>query len=153
MSYSYEKKYDAVVVAKAGIVRIKKYLNYAVSISPEALMPAVGQAALGIETRKNDKKTIRLLKFLNDPKTKTLILAERSFLRELKGGCRVPVGVLSSLKGNTLRLMAGVFSTRTEACVTGEIRGRASESGRLAKILARKLLKKGADKLLKEARS
>lgn len=149
----FEKKVDAVVVAKAGLLRIRKYLNYAVSIPLEVLMPAVGQAALGIETRKNDKQTIRLLKPLNDPETETRVLAERSFLKELRGGCRVPVGILSRLSGNKIRLKAAVFSTYSEAYVTGEIQGPASQSLQLAKLLAKKLLKKGAGKFMKEARS
>lgn len=147
------KKYAAAVVAKAGLKRLKKYLNFAVPIPLKEVMPAVGQAALGIETRKSDRTLIRLLKPLNDPRTKMQVCAERRFLKELRGGCRVPVGILSEIRQNKIRIRAAVFSTRSEAAVTGEIRGPASQSEKLAAILAKKLLKKGAGRLLREARS
>lgn len=148
-----DKKYDAVVVAEAGLLRLKKYLDCAAPIPLEEIMPAVGQAALGIEARRNDKQTLRVLKSLNDLKTQIQVCAERSFLKELGGGCRVPVGIISELKKSKIRVKASVFSTHSEAYVSGEIQGPAGQSQRLARLLAKRLLKKGARKLLKEARA
>lgn len=147
-----EKKYDAVVVAKAGLLRLKKYLRYASPISTAKLMPAVGQAALGIEARRNDREILRMLRTLNHAETEVKVRAERSFLKTLGGGCRVPVGIRSVLKKRAIHLEASVFSTRSATYLHDRITGPASRSDRLAKLLARKLLKKGAAKFLKEAR-
>src|SRR3989338_7513307 len=86
-----DKKYDAIVVAKAGLLRIKKYLKYARVIPSDKLLPAVGQAALGLEVRSNDKETSAIVKTLNHSETEKAVCAEREFLKTLKGGCRVPV--------------------------------------------------------------
>ncbi len=143
---------DAVVVARAGLLRLKKYLGYASPLDPRTVLPAVGQAALGLEVRKADRFALRILKSLNDPKTEKMVGAERALLKSLSGGCRVPVGVHTELRKKRLRIRAAVFSVRTEAAVTGQIEGPILRSETLARVLAKKMLKKGAGKLMKEAR-
>ncbi len=149
----HEKKLDAAVVAHAGLLRLKKYLKYAVPISSREMLPAVGQAALGIEVRIGDERMLRLAKALNHPQTEQAVLAERSFLKVLQGGCRVPVGISSKKSGGKLHLRAAVFSIQTEDFLTDEITGPAKSYKTLAETLARRLLKKGASKFLKEARA
>ena len=143
---------DAVIVARAGLLRLKKYLRYARPIPAEELLPAVGQAALGLEARKNDHAVLRMLKTLNDPRTERTVTAERQFLKTLRGGCRVPVGIHSRIQGMTLRLQAAVFSVKTDQVLEDELSGPAKDAERLGVRLARRLLQKGAGKLLAEAR-
>ncbi len=147
-----ERKYDAVVVAKAGLLRIKKYLKYAHVIPASELLPAVGQAALGIQTRKNDKEARQIVRFLNHPDTEKKVRAERSFLKTLEGGCRVPVGIHSKLSKERLFLKAAVFSTKNLDTIMGQIDGPKENFDKLGKSLAKKLLRKGASNILCVAR-
>lgn len=147
-----KKEYDAVIVADAGLRRIGKYRRYAAPISPEALLPAVGQAALALQARSSDARTARLLGALNHAATELEVRAERALLKALHGGCRVPVGVLSRTKGKKLHLRAAVFSVKNTSRVSADIAGPAKDAEALGRKLAAKLLKKGAARFLKEAR-
>lgn len=147
------KEYDAVVVADAGLRRLRKYRRYAKPIGPEVLLPAVGQAALAIQVRARDARTLKLVRALNHTATEFEVKAERAFLGTLRGGCRVPVGIFSQTSGKTLRLRASVFSTKDASRVSGEISGRLVDAEALGRRLAAALLRKGAGRLLREARA
>ncbi len=147
------KTLDAVVVAKAGLLRIKKYLKYARTISPADVLPAAGQAALGIEIRKGDLFAAKVVSVLNHKNTEKEVLAERRFLKVLQGGCRIPVGIHSKIKHEKLFLKAAVFSTRSRRFIAGEVSGRKEDFEKVGARLAKKLLKGGAKKILQEARS
>ncbi len=148
-----EKKYDAILVAKAGLLRLKKYLRYASPISPKQLLPAVGQAALGIEVRRDDRMILKMVKRLNHRSTEKEVLAERVFLKTLHGGCRVPVGIYSKIHGNRITLHGAVFSVRNDRVIKETAVGPKNHYQKVAKSLAYKLLKKGAKSLLIEARN
>jgi hydroxymethylbilane synthase len=147
-----KKEYDAVIVADAGLRRLGKYRRYAAPIRSEALLPAVGQAALALQVRADDLRSLKLLRALNHTATELEVKAERALLKSLHGGCRVPVGVLSRTKGKKLHLCAAVFSVKNTARVFGEITGRLNNAEALGRKLAATLLKKGAGRFLKEAR-
>lgn len=147
-----DQKYDAIIVAKAGLLRIKKYLKYARVIPLQNLLPAVGQAALGIETRSDDFETLNIVKKLNHTKTEKAVSAEREFLKVLQGGCRVPVGIYSKIKGPKIYLKAAVFSPNHADYVEGQIMKPVAQYKKAGAELARQLLKKGAGKFLREAR-
>jgi hydroxymethylbilane synthase len=146
------KELDAIVVARAGLLRLNRYLKYAKAIPEDDVLPAVGQGALALEIREEDSKTLRLVKFLNDQATRRRVLAERAFLKTLQGGCRVPVGISSAVKGRKIFLTAAVFSAKTSASIFEKISGAANSAEILGRRLAQKLLKKGARKFLVEAR-
>jgi len=148
-----KKEYDAVIVADAGLRRLGKYRRYAVPISSELLLPAVGQAALALQVRSNDPRSLRLFRALNHTVSELEVKAERALLRSLHGGCRVPVGVLSHAKGNRLCLRAVVFSVKNTARVSGESTGALKDAEALGRKLGAILLKKGAGRFLKEARA
>lgn len=147
-----KNEYDAVLLAKAGLLRLKKYLKYAHDVSPLELLPAVGQAALGLEVRAGDARLLQLLKKMNHADTEAAVRAERAFLRALGGGCRVPAGIHSRVKGSKLYLKGAVFSTCSNEGVFAEASGPKNRFEAVGKTLARKLLKKGAARFMKEAR-
>ena len=147
-----EKKYDAIIVAHAGLLRLKKYLGYARLIPADKLLPAVGQAALGLEIRTNDKEAFNIVRKLNHSGTEKTVTTERKFLEVLQGGCRVPVGVYCSIRSGKIHLKAAVFSIKTKAILRGEISRPVNQYRKVGAILARRLLKLGAEKFLKEAR-
>ncbi len=148
-----EKRLDAIVVARAGLVRLKKYRQYVSSIPLKQMLPAVGQAALGLEVRASDPYILKMVKSLNHTPTEQAVRAERVFLEALRGGCRVPVGIHSKIKNKKISLTAAVFSVKTSAVVKAQSSGPVREYPKIARALARQLLKKGAEKFLREARA
>ncbi len=148
-----ERKLDAVVVASAGLKRLGRQLRSARRISTGTILPAVGQAALALETRKDDTTAIRVARSLNHSRSEKEVLAERALLRRLQGGCRVPLGVQTTIKGPSLAMKAIVFSTRNHSAVEASIRGSSSSPEAVGRRLGEKLLRSGADKLMREARS
>ena len=148
----HEKKMDAVVIARAGLVRLKKYLRYASPLDNTQILPAVGQGALGIQTRKKDRRVRQMLQTLNHPQTEKEVLAERVFLRTLGGGCRVPVGIYSRIQNHRIHLTAAVFSVKDRQYVRSKINGPVKHFKKIAVTLAKKLLKMGAAHFLRQAR-
>ncbi|KAK9890551.1 hypothetical protein WA026_010627 [Henosepilachna vigintioctopunctata] len=108
-------KYSAIILAAAGLNRIGWQHRISQILEPEELMYAVGQGALAVECRENDNEIIDLLSPLYESATALQVLAERSFLKTLGGGCSAPVAVTSDLLSKTedtshLSLKGGVWS-------------------------------------------
>ena len=148
-----EKSLDAVMVARAGVERLGKFKRYCRVVPATQVLPAVGQGALGLEVRSQDARTKKIARLLNDSVTEALTGAERRFLKELRGGCRVPVGIFSRKKGNKIHLTAAVYSVKNASFVKARISRPFSQAALAGKALARRLLKKGARRFLLEARA
>jgi len=95
---------QAIVVAAAGLKRIGLTDKITKPLSLDFMVPAVGQGALGLEFRMDDRETINMLKFLDHYETRVTVEAERSFLETLQGGCQVPIAGFARLKDNSLLL-------------------------------------------------
>ena len=107
------QRYDALILAAVGMQRMG-YSHRITALLPTAEFPyAVGQGSLGLEIRENDTRVAELLRCLNDESAREECEAERSFLRALAGGCRVPVGVscVSAPETGHLALQGWVWST------------------------------------------
>lgn len=102
--------YDAIILAVSGLERMNWHHLISEILTPEDCMHAVSQGALAVECRAGDEATLRLLHELNDLDTALSVVAERSFLRTLEGGCSVPVSVYTEKTGDQLMLRGGVFS-------------------------------------------
>jgi len=87
-----ESDAEAIVLARAGLVRLGLLDRPATRLAPGEFLPACGQGALGIEIRQDDGDLARLLEAVNDPTTRAAVTAERTFLAYLGGGCQVPFG-------------------------------------------------------------
>jgi hydroxymethylbilane synthase len=144
-------EFDAIVLATAGINRLGASDRIAEILSTEIVLPAVGQGALGIETRADDPETLQLVAALDDPESHSAVTAERALLRELEGGCQVPLGAWARLENGQLRLEAGVFSVDGKEFVRRELRGRAEAAEKLGVQLGQILIEAGADKILRLA--
>lgn len=101
---------DAMILAYAGVHRLGYDTRIANTIAFDEMLPAVGQGALGLETRAGDAETISMLAVLNDNDTALCTAAERSLLRRLEGGCQVPIGANAEIKNETLTLTAVIAS-------------------------------------------
>ena len=99
-----EGQYDGIILAAAGLKRLKFDERITDLIAPEVSLPAVGQGAVGIECRSDDERTIKLLAPLNDPDSHVQVSAERSMNFQLQGGCQVPIAGFAVLEGDQIYL-------------------------------------------------
>jgi hydroxymethylbilane synthase len=144
-------EFDAIVLATAGINRLGARDRITEILPAEIMLPAVGQGALGIEIRADDRETLKLVAALDDPESHAAITAERALLRELEGGCQVPLGAWARRENGELRLEAGVFSVDGREFVRKELRGREEEAEDLGVRLGQILIEAGADRILRLA--
>jgi len=120
-------------------------------ISPEVCLPAIGQGALGIETRIADEDVNHSLGILDHQVTHQSIRAERAFLRRLGGGCQVPIAALGTVsEGGTLVLRGLVGTLDGRKLIKGAIEGEMGKAEELGMALAENLLSRGADEILRE---
>lgn len=139
---------DAIILAMAGLKRMGFADRVAEAISPEVLLPAVGQGALCIEIRANDPLASDLADRMNDPATRTVVLAERAFLLRLEGGCQVPIAAHGTLDGDRLSLVGLVASLDGATIIRDRISGPADEAESLGRRLGDALLDQGARSIL-----
>ena len=145
-----KSNWDAIILARAGVERLKLSKNISSIIDKEEILPAVGQGALGIETHNDSKELHEILDSLHDENTHKAILAERSLLRTLEGGCQVPIGAFAEVKPNGFYLDAFVGSIDGTYTFRKKVRGSKNDPERIGKNLAKDLLKAGADEILQE---
>ncbi|MDP8305366.1 MAG: hydroxymethylbilane synthase [Candidatus Chlorobium antarcticum] len=151
-----EGEFDAMMLAYAGVFRLNFSDRISEILPHDIMLPAVGQGALGIETRVDDEQTREIVKVMNHSNTEYCCKAERSLLRHLQGGCQIPIGAYASFKNGTLHLLAFVGSVdgtkgiRNEITKTGLTSPAQAEAAGIE--LAEELLKQGAEEILSEIR-
>ncbi|PWC11775.1 hydroxymethylbilane synthase [Brenneria roseae subsp. americana] len=141
-------EYDAIILAVAGLKRLKLEDRIRCALSPEESLPAVGQGAIGIECRLDDERTQRLLAPLNHAATAARVQAERAMNIRLEGGCQVPIGSYAELKGDALWLRALVGAPDGSQMIVGERTGKIADAEQIGIALAEELLTKGARAIL-----
>lgn len=147
-----EGDFDAIILATAGVNRLDlwKEVNYVIPIDTEMMIPAMGQAALGIEC-KEGSEAFRLTQILEDEKARIETTAEREFVRVLEGGCQVPIGANAYLEGETLHLKVAVGLPDGSEILMDRLSAPKGEAVRLGRELAARLIAKGARELLRRA--
>ncbi len=143
-------EYDALILAAAGLERLEMSDRIHQIIPKEISLHAVGQGALGIECRADDSELITLLKAIEHPATRDRCLAERAFLRDLEGGCQVPIGVNTEISGDKLTLTGIVASIDGQKMVKDTVTGEANNAEALGTELAHLLRGQGAQEILAE---
>ncbi|KAJ3125365.1 hypothetical protein HK098_000312 [Nowakowskiella sp. JEL0407] len=155
--------YDALLLAYAGLHRLGWDDRVSEVLNPDTLLHAVGQGALGIECRDDDEAVLDLLKVIDHPETRFRCTAERAFMKELEGGCSVPLGVWTNILSEKTQLNLEIRGSVTS--LDGTIQFVGAESGSvsdlaslheaedLGKRLARNLVAQGADKILDELKA
>jgi hydroxymethylbilane synthase len=151
-----ESDFDAMILAYAGVHR----LNFGDRISEilplDVMLPAVGQGALGIETRIDDEQTREIVKVMNNQNSEFCTKAERALLRHLQGGCQIPIGAYATYINGTLHLSAFVGSVDGKRAIRNEITKdnvtEASHAEQAGVELAEELMKQGANEILAEIR-
>lgn len=145
-----DEEYDAIILASAGLIRLGFEDRISHTFSTSELVPAVGQGALGLETRRIDADTISLIKNLNDLPSFHRAMAERMMLRTLYAGCLSPVGALAKVEGDQLQLKGAVLSHNGKHKIECEEAGGLDESNSLGRRVAEKLLDEGAAQYLQD---
>ncbi|HEY5037990.1 MAG TPA: hydroxymethylbilane synthase [bacterium] len=139
---------DAIVVAAAGIRRLGLEGEITEILDKDVLLPAPAQGALCLTIREGDEELLTLLKFLNHFETQVCVEAERAFLRTLQGGCRIPVGALAHLDGETLFLSGVIAQPNGEQIMRNHGTGHVDHPKELGDNLAKSFLRNGAQEIL-----
>jgi hydroxymethylbilane synthase len=143
-----EGLYDAIVLAYAGVKRMG--LSGEISQVLEDFIPAVGQGSLAIETRAEDERVINFVKLLNHQESWLRAVCERAFLRELQGGCQVPIGAYAWIEGDRIKIKGFISDLEGERFLEGNEEGGLQEAEEVGKRLAQRLLREGGEEILRE---
>ncbi|HEX8556881.1 MAG TPA: hydroxymethylbilane synthase [Pyrinomonadaceae bacterium] len=141
-------EYDALILASAGLRRLGLGERVSAAIEPGEMLPAVGQGALGVETRADDRETNALVSRLDSRRTRAAVLAERALLRSLGGGCQVPIAAHATVADGRLSLDGLVATLDGSELLRDRIEGDAEDGEALGEALAARLLARGAARLL-----
>ena len=142
--------YDCLILAAAGLERLGFGNRIHQIIPGDISLHAVGQGALGIECVEDKPEVLEIIKVLEHTTTSRRCLAERAFLRELEGGCQVPIGVNSQISNEELTLTGMVASLDGKRLIRDEASGSAADPESIGIELAGKLKQQGAGAILKE---
>jgi hydroxymethylbilane synthase len=145
-----EGRYDAIILAAAGLRRLGWEAKITEYIPEEMSLPAIGQGALGIEIRVDDMDTREAVSFLNDRDAAFAVRAERGFLKRLEGGCQVPIASYGRTEGDGIFLKGMVGRPDGSEIIRGSARGSTSDPEALGMGLAEQLLARGAKEILDE---
>jgi hydroxymethylbilane synthase len=140
--------YDGAVLAAAGLERLGLTHLIAEYITPQVILPAPGQGALGIETRADDDVALSLAAVVEDTSARAATTAERAFLHRLRGGCAAATAAFAQVNGTALHLRGLVATLDGRRAVRGEMTGAGQEAERLGVELAERLLAEGAAEIL-----
>lgn len=143
-------EYDAIILASAGLIRLKFEVRIVEFIAPEISLPAIGQGAVGIECREDDARIHELLVPLHDDHSATRVMAERAMNAKLQGGCQVPIAGYAELSQGVLLLRGLVGEPDGSRMVRGDIAGKPEAAAELGVALADDLLSRGAGEILKK---
>jgi hydroxymethylbilane synthase len=145
-----EGKFDAIILAAAGLRRLGWEKRITQVLPEEVSLPAIGQGALGIEIRRDDRETREAVSFLNDRDTSFAVRAERGFLKRLEGGCQVPIAAYGRTKGDSVSLEGMVGRPDGSQIIRGSAQGSVADPEAIGVSLAEQLLARGAKEILDE---
>jgi len=145
-----EGKYDAILLASAGLNRLGWANRITEEISHDILLPAMGQGALGIETRLDDTMIYDFISTLNHEQTHYAVSAERSLVGRLDGGCQVPIGAYARIEKGLITLKGLVASLDGEIIYKLENVGPVDDAINIGQELGAQLLKMGANEILEK---
>jgi len=143
-----EGQYDAIILASAGLRRLGLAGRITAPIATDQMIPAVGQGAIGIETRAGDMQAMELAQLLNHELTQLACIAERALLRALGGGCQLPIAAHAVVLDPELSLMGLVASRNGSQIVREAVSGPCEQPELLGATLANRLLERGAMEVL-----
>lgn len=141
---------DGVILAVAGLKRLGLAHRIDEAFTLSEFVPAVGQGALGCEIRRSDEELYHMLQKINDEESYQAVMAERSFLALMEGGCHIPIGAYGEKIGHLLKLTAMVASPDGGQVLKESMTGDLKDYHQLGKSLGEKMIELGARRLLAE---
>lgn len=143
-------EFDAIILAAAGLIRLKETDRISEYLETSCFLPAPGQGALGIECRLDDDESIEYISKLIDPDTYYCVLAERALSRELGGSCQVPIAAYATSDRGQLSLQALVGNLDGTKLIKVEKKGAFDDAEKIGLLAAQSLRNLGAEEILKE---
>jgi hydroxymethylbilane synthase len=143
-------EYDAIMLAKAGLDRLGATHRITEVFALDIFLPAVGQGAIGVECRADDTDTSASVEKLDDAETRSAIIAERTLLSTLEGGCQVPLGAWARIERDELVLEACVCSVDGTQYIKQRAAAPPAEARALGEHMGRLLINAGAQSILQE---
>ena len=140
--------YDAIILASAGLKRLGLTDRIRHGLSETVSLPAVGQGALGLECREDDRRTLDLIMPLMHKQSHVCVLAERAMNRHLEGGCQIPIAGFATLEGDQLSLEGRVGSLDGKTLLVSRLVAPKDQAEQLGVDVAKHLLEQGAAELL-----
>ena len=141
-------KFDAIILAAAGLKRLGFKRRITAVLEPEQSLPAIGQGAIGIECRTDDGSVNALIAPLHNPETALCVTAERAMNNRLMGGCQVPIAGYALINHNRIFMRGLVGEPDGSRIIRSESSAPASDAEALGIALAEDLLGQGADQIL-----
>ena len=145
--------YDAIVLAAAGLRRLGQDSEITEYLDETIMIPAVGQGALCIETRKNDRDIAAIMKKLDHHDTRICVTGERAFLKQIEGSCHIPVACFGKIQDDKVILTAVVASENGKELIKEQIISPINKVEHSGKALADQVLEKGGRKILEQLNS
>lgn len=143
-------EYEAIILASAGLKRLDMETRITEAIPAQVMLPAIGQGAIGIECRREDRRVQDLVAPLDDERTHIRVNAERALNARLHGGCQVPIAGYAEIDHGVIVLRGLVGRPDGTEVVHGVISGRPQDAEEMGIVLAEDLLSRGADDILRE---
>ena len=145
-----EGKFDAIVLARAGLERLNLTDKISFSFEPAQFIPAPAQGALAIQTRTDDTDTCNLIAAIDDQDNRTTTSAERRILTTMHCGCHAPVGAYAKIDGYNIEITAFISDVYGTNFIRRQTTGQTSDAEQLAENIANHLLTSGGAKIIEE---
>jgi hydroxymethylbilane synthase len=143
-----EGKFDAVILARAGIERLGLGAKISFCFDQKEFIPAPAQGALAVQTRSDDTATTKLIAAINDKNASTITFAERQVLVTMQCGCHAPVGAFAEIDGDDIEITAFISDLQGKNFIKRKITGPTRDAESLAEQIAKELLSSGGKKIL-----
>ncbi len=143
-----EGKFDAIVLARAGLQRLDLTDKISFSFEPAQFIPAPAQGALAIQTRADDSQTNNLISAIDNENNRTTTSAERKILTTMHCGCHAPVGAFAKITGDDIQITAFISDLDGKNFIRRQVTGPAEDAETLAENIANDLLTSGGKKIL-----
>jgi hydroxymethylbilane synthase len=141
---------DAIILARAGLERLGLAEMISIVFDPKQFIPASAQGALAIQTRSDDQETVEIVRSLDDPSARALVLAERQVLVAMKCGCHAPVGAYAERQGEAMEIHAFIADVEGRQVIRKQAAGPVSEAVSLGERVAQELLDAGGREILRQ---
>ena len=144
-----EKKFDAIILAAAGVKSLNLENKISLIFESEEILPAAGQGIIAAQCRKDDNLILDLIKKINDKNTSLCATAERKMLQTIGGNCETAVGGLAEISNNNLKLKAQLFSDSGDESYSYEMTGPEKNASIIGETVGQKLLDLAGEKFKK----